>query len=356
MRNQIFSLVTIAVVVLISIIGVLKVFKVCKRGADIMIVQIFVCLVLSSVCVAQTWQKVESVNLPSKRHECAAAIADHALYLFGGRGIRPVDRYEFKTNTWDSVAEMPLQLNHFQAVTYQNIIYIAGAFTGSYPHEKPVAEVYAFNPKTNKWAIETRIPDNRRRGAAACVVYKSKLYLICGIVDGHYDGHVAWVDEYNFETKTWTQLPDAPHARDHFQSVIVKGKLYNAGGRRSSAKTNETFQLTVPEVDVYDLASGSWRTLDSSSNIPTLRAGCTAVASGKNSFIVIGGESQKQREAHNEAENFDVRENRWVKATRLEQGRHGTQAVVYKRKIYIAAGSANKGGGPELNDVEVCNF
>jgi N-acetylneuraminic acid mutarotase len=251
---------------------------------------------------------------------------------------------------------MPQQLNHFQAVTYKEIIYIAGAFTGPYPHEEPVIEVYAFNPKTNTWNVETKIPENRKRGAAACVVYKNKLYLICGIVDGHYQGHVTWVDEYDFTTKIWRQLPDAPHARDHFQSVVIKDKLYNAGGRRSSAKTNETFQLTVPEVDVYDFTSESWTTLDRANNIPTQRAGCTAVAFGKNSFIVIGGESAKQKEAHNEAQVFDVKLNGWVNTFRLKQGRHGTQVVLYKKKMYIVAGSANKGGGPELNDMEVCSY
>lgn len=326
------------------------------RCRVIWIIQCFIFFSSSSVCLAQTWEKVESVNLPSSRHECATAILGDALFLFGGRGNRPVDRYVFQNNTWDSVAKMPIPLNHFQAVTYKNAVYIAGAFTGSYPHEKPVAEVYAFYPMTNTWGVETKVPVARRRGAAACVVYNDKLYLICGIVDGHYDGQVNWVDEYDFKTKSWRQLPDAPHARDHFQSVVIKDKLYNAGGRRSSAKTNETFQLTVPEVDVYDFSSGSWSTFDSSSNIPTQRAGCTTVAIGKNCFIVIGGESAKQKEAHNEAEIFNVKVGHWVNTLRLKQGRHGTQAVVYKGRIFIVAGSANKGGGPELNDMEVCQY
>jgi N-acetylneuraminic acid mutarotase len=318
--------------------------------------QFVYCLLLPFLMQAQSFQVIETKGLPANRHECAAAISGDALYLFGGRGNRPVDQYDFKTNTWDSVSNMPMQLNHFQAVTYKNQIYIAGAFTGPYPHEKPVSEVYAFNPKANTWNVETVIPESRRRGGASCVVYKNKLYLICGIIDGHYDGHVNWVDEYDFATKEWRQLPDAPHARDHFQSVIVKGKLYNVGGRRSSAKTNETFQLTVPQVDVYEFATGKWNTLDKVNNIPTQRAGCTSIAYGKNSFMVIGGESGKQKESHNEAEIFDVLGNRWINSIQLKQGRHGTQAVVYKNKVYIAAGSANKGGGPELNDIEVCSF
>jgi hypothetical protein len=33
-------------------------------------------------------------------------------------------------------------------------------------------------------------------------------------------------------------------------------------------------------------------------------------------------------------------------------GRHGTGVIYWKGKVYVAAGSANRGGGPELNDME----
>jgi N-acetylneuraminic acid mutarotase len=314
------------------------------------------CLMLLPVCTsAQEFSVMQTNNVPTKRHECGAAIVKDAMYLFGGRGDKPVNRFNLITKTWDEVGKTPLELNHFQAVVYKDEIYVAGAFTGGFPHEKPVAEVYAFSPKTNTWRIETLIPENRRRGSAGAVVYKNKLYLIAGITDGHYDGHVAWMDEYDFATKKWTQLPDAPIARDHFQAVVVNDKLFVAGGRKSSAKTDEVFSLTVSQVDVFDLKKQTWTALGSSNNIPTPRAGSTTVAL-KDSFIVIGGESGKQEKAHNEAEIFDVKKNKWTKTIRLLQGRHGTQAVIYKKKIYIASGSGGRGGGPELEETEVGSF
>lgn len=301
----------------------------------------------------QNFISFETINKPAARHECAAAVANNQLFLLGGRGSRPVNRLNFKTNTWDSIAATPMVINHFQAAVYKDEIFIAGAFTGNYPHEKPIADMYAFNAKTYAWRIETTIPENRIRGGAGCIVYKDKLYIIAGIRDGHYDGNVAWMDVYDFKTKQWTQLPNAPHARDHFQVVIVNNKLYAVGGRRSSAITNQVFQLTVPEVDVFDFEKKLWSTLDMSNNIPTQRAGCTSVAIGKNKFMVLAGESGTQAKAHAEAEIFDVNKNKWLKGITMKQGRHGTQAVMYKGKVYICAGSANKGGGPELNDTEI---
>jgi N-acetylneuraminic acid mutarotase len=304
----------------------------------------------------QVFTSLKTINTPAARHECAAAVANKHMFLLGGRGNRPVNRFNFKTNKWDSVAAMPMVMNHFQAAVYKGEIFIAGAFTGNYPHEQPIADVYAFNSKSFTWRIETTIPENRRRGGAGCIVYKEKLYVIAGITDGHYDGHVTWMDVYDFKTKQWSILADAPHARDHFQAVVVNSKLYVVGGRRSSAATKQVFQLTVPEVDVYDFEKNTWITLDKVNNIPTQRAGCTTVAFRKNKFMVLGGESGVQSKAHAEAEVLDVTKNRWVASTTMQQGRHGTQAVVYKGKVYICAGSANKGGGPELNDIEFCKF
>lgn len=67
---------------------------------------------------------------------------------------------------------------------------------------------------------------------------------------------------------------------------------------------------------------------------------------------IIGGETV-QTLSHNEAEALDPKTGKWVKTTRMNQGRHGTGAAVHNNQIYVVAGSANHGGGPELNTVEV---
>jgi N-acetylneuraminic acid mutarotase len=111
-------------------------------------------------------------------------------------------------------------------------------------------------------------------------------------------------------------------------------------------------QLTLHEVDIYDFKTNTWTTLDASKNIPTPRAGATAIAY-KGKVLVIGGESTAHVEAHNEVEAYDVKKNVWEKWAKLSTTRHGTQVVQVKGKLYIGAGSKNRGGGPELNTVEV---
>lgn len=312
---------------------------------------IAVLILLLSGFYALQWKTVETKNLPVVRSENAFARVGDQFYLFGGRKKQTTDRYNPQTNEWKTVASVPLEMNHFQAVTYQDEIYVLGALTGDYPHETPIPRIYIYSPKQDKWREGSEIPEGRRRGSAGVAVYENKIYLVCGITDGHYDGHVTWLDEYDPATGTWKVLPDAPRARDHFQAAVVGNQMLVAGGRRSTAKIGHVVDLTVPEVDIFDFKTSTWKTLPANLNIPTQRGGCTAVTLG-NQVLIIGGESS-QKIAHNQTEAFDFRTNTWQTLSPLQTGRHGTQAIIHNGKVYIAAGSANQGGGPEINSMEV---
>lgn len=316
------------------------------------ILTIIPCLLIAATVVAQSWENLSTENTCTNRHENALAAVKGKLILLGGRGIKPTESFDLKSKKWTQHIETPIEMHHFQAVTFQNEVWVLGAFTGGYPHETPIPNIYIFNPGKNEWRVGPEIPADRRRGAAAVFVYKDKIYIVCGIQDGHWDGHVAWMDEYDPKSKQWKKLPDAPHVRDHVQAVVLDDKIYIAGGRRSTARIGQVLNTTEAAVDIYDFKSGKWSTLPEGSNLPTLRAGNATVVLDKK-VIVIGGESGEQVPAHNEVEALNTRTMQWEKLAPLKQGRHGTGAVVVNGKIYTVAGSGNRGGGPELNSIEV---
>lgn len=313
---------------------------------------IFKILFIPTVLFAQKWEEFKTENTCINRHENSMTNIGNSLILVGGRKIKPVESLDLKTKKWTKLAETPIEMHHFQAITYEKELWVLGAFTGSYPHEKPIENIYIFNPIKNEWRKGPLIPKERNRGSAGVFVFKKKIYLVCGIQDGHWDGHVAWLDEFDPKTNTWKILPDAPHARDHSQAVVINNKIYVAGGRRSSGVTKQVFQLTEPSVDVFDFKTKTWQTLPETVNIPTQRAGTSSVVF-KEKILVIGGESSAHKTSHNEVEAFNTKTSTWEKLNPLIQGRHGTSVAKYKNKIYIVAGSANMGGGPELNSVEV---
>ncbi|MFS4482781.1 Kelch repeat-containing protein [Hyunsoonleella sp. 2307UL5-6] len=299
-----------------------------------------------------TWKTVTTSNSPSARHECGFVEVNGLFYLIGGRGIKPVDIYDVKTKTWSQGAKPPIEIHHFQAVNYKDDIYIIGAMTGKYPHETPLDNILIYKPKEDAWVWGDTIPESRRRGSAGIVVKNNTAYIVSGITDGHWSGHVPWVDKYNFNTGMWTVLSDAPRPRDHFQAALFNNKIYCASGRNSSAKTKETFNLTIPEVDVYDIKNNTWETLSESSNIPTQRAGASSVIKNGN-LIVVGGESATQKTAHNAIEIMELKTGNWASGNKLVKGRHGSQAIIYMNSIYITAGSGNRGGKPELASLEI---
>lgn len=313
---------------------------------------IFLFPLLSTSTLAQEWKSVAAESACTNRHENALAAVDGKLILLGGRGLKPVESFDPENKQWKTLAETPLEMHHFQAVTYKDEVWVLGAFTGKYPHEIPIPDIYIFNPKDNEWRKGPQIPADRRRGAAGVFVYNEKIYIVCGIQDGHWDGHVSWLDEYDPKKKQWRKLPDAPHVRDHVQAVVIDDKIYVAGGRRSTAKIGQVLNLTETAVDVYNFKTNQWTTLPEASNLPTPRAGNASVVLDK-SMLVIGGESGDQVPAHSEVEAFNTNTMRWETLSPLKQGRHGTGAVNINGKIYIVAGSGNRGGGPELNSIEV---
>lgn len=298
---------------------------------------------------AAGWEIVPCGSVCTARHEAAMTSLNGKLYLLGGRGVKPVEEYDPASGAWRKLLPTPMEIHHFQALAVADRIALVGAMTGGYPKEPAVSNVWWFEPAKDEWTKGSAMPAGRERGGAGTVLHGDKIYLVCGNTNGHWNGFVPWVDMLDLKTGQWTPLPDAPHARDHFQAALVDGKIVAAGGRRSYAETKQTFNLTVTEVDVYDIAAGRWTTMKG--QIPTPRAGCMSVArDGK--VVVIGGESDRQPQAHAEVEAFTLAEGSWSAWPSLNQGRHGTGAAFIGNELYVAAGCAKRGGSPEINSVE----
>ncbi len=297
------------------------------------------------LAVSGTWQAVNCNGFPAActsqltpRRDNAFIQSGDKFYLLGGRGLLPVNIYNPPTNTWSNGATPPIELHHFQAVELNGLIFAPFAFTGNYPNETPVNSLYYYDPIANNWGISSTIPLARRRGSAGSAAYNGKIYTVGGITNGHVSGWVPWFDMYNPATNTWTILPDAPHARTHFQVVVLSDKLYVIGGHQTGAVGVTT--LGVAEIDVYDLVSGTWSTLPSGANLPTPRAGTSSAILG-NEILILGGTHPTQSTANQKVESFDVTTQTWRTLSPMIDGRHGTQAIVNNDNVYIAAGSSN---------------
>lgn len=304
--------------------------------------------------IAQTynWHTLEAYGSATERHENALVQAGNNFILIGGRGMKPVDIYDTQTNEWTEGAQPPFEIHHIQAVQLDGLVYVVGAMTGGWPYETPLSHILIYDPVLDKWGTGPEIPADRRRGAAGTVVYDGKIYVVCGIINGHTSGWVSWLDEFDPKTNKWRELPNAPRSRDHLHAAVVDDKLVVAGGRRSGYGGGG-FETTISETNIYDFDTGEWTELPSpDGDIPTERAGIAA-AVHQNNMIIIGGESGSQQTAHNEVEGLDLSTGTWKSLPSLNRGRHGTQAINVEDMIVVGAGSGDRGGGPELTSFEV---
>ena len=295
------------------------------------------------------WEIISTTGKPHPRHEAAFVECGGKLYLVGGRRIQPVDEYDPQTGAWRHLAKPPVEMHHFQALERDGEIWIIGAMTGPFPNETPLENIHIFNPVRNEWRLGPEIPPSRRRGGGGVVEHDGLVYLVGGIQRGHMGGFVPWLDVWDPESGQWRILPDAPHARDHFQAAIIDGKIYAAGGRQTSRETGAVFSNTVAAVDVYDLATGSWSSLEEP--LPTPRAGTSSMALD-GCLLVAGGEADTRNRAFHEVEAYDTRQGFWYDWPGLRTGRHGTALAIIDGLIYTCSGSGNRGGRPELETLE----
>ncbi|NNF02077.1 MAG: hypothetical protein HKN22_05290, partial [Bacteroidia bacterium] len=304
-----------------------------------------------STAQVATWDSITTSNQAIGREEGSFVVAGDKFILIGGRIFKPTQSFSLLDSTWSTFSAPPLEIHHFQAINYHNLVLIIGALTGGFPNETPVDRVWIYNPVNDTWIQGRDIPIARQRGSAGAVLHKGKVYVVGGITGGHLSGWQKQFDVYDPATGSWTVLQDAPQERDHFQVMISQDRLYAAGGRMSGAGIS-IIDSTIAQVDYYDLATQQWTTLSSLSNIPTERAGCAAALVNGN-VMICGGESIDQGPAHDECEILNTTTHLWTPADNMVLGRHGTQIGSMGNFHFIAAGVGYQGGGPRWGSIEV---
>jgi hypothetical protein len=173
---------------------------------------------------APTWQTVETIGKPHARHEAAFVGLGSKLYLLGGRRIQPVDIYDPATKTWTEGKAPPVETHHFQPVVWENKIWLPGAMTGGFPRERALAQIPVYDPASDSWSEGPALPADRRRGGSGAIIHDAKLYVVCGIINGHWDGHVAWFDVLDLKTNEWPACPTPPALAIIFKPLLSTQK------------------------------------------------------------------------------------------------------------------------------------
>jgi N-acetylneuraminic acid mutarotase len=135
--------------------------------------------------LSDTW--TSKIPMPTARHHAASAVADGKLYVIGGRivgisatvNINANEMYDPNKNSWvisSSLEPMPSKRSGIAAASLSDSssFYVFG---GEEP-SKTFNNNEKYDPKSNKWTIETPMP-TARHGLAA-VAIDDKIYVIGG--------------------------------------------------------------------------------------------------------------------------------------------------------------------------------
>lgn len=278
---------------------------------------------------------------PTKRTEVAVAAAGGRIYVIGGfeePGLgnlarltvsRTVEAYDPATDRWTVAAELPAALHHAGAGSAGGRVYVIGGFHASlFSVWKPVASVYIYEPRSDRWSEGAPMPTPR--GALAVAEHGGKLYAIGGYGK---DGNTAAVEVYDPATNVWTARAPLATARDHLAAASAGGRIYAIGGRLD---LNYGRNLGVTEV--YDPAVDRWA---GAAALPTPRSGIAAAALGRRIYV-FGGEAPAGTFRANEAYSLDS--DRWSALAPMPTGRHGLGAAVVQDRIYVLSGGLTPGG------------
>jgi hypothetical protein len=302
-----------------------------RRGA--LVAGVLAAITASAASGAEpTWRQLAPA--PEPRQEVSYAALGDRLYLAAGND-RSQQRYDPSTNSWSEVAELPPSfdgLDHVNGIAVDGkLVYAGGLSKWEYPF--PVSDETAiYDPASDSFSSGTDMPSPRAAGGVAA--WHGRLIYAGGLGP---EGSVARVDAYDPLTDEWTRLEDMPRPRDHFQAAVVGDRLYAVGGRRTIENEGHIEIEDTAAVDVLDLTTAKWSA--DIASLPTPRGGLGVAAVGE-CVYAIGGErvTGAPDEATGVVESYDTRDGLWRELPALGIPRHGIQAAVVGRTIYIAGG------------------
>jgi len=184
------------------------------------------------------WTTLAPMN--TARAGLAAAVVDDSIYAIGGRvsgggpcsggPLDAVERYDIATNSWTTVASLPIPLSDAAAVASDDEIYVFGGCTGDDFPETTVNTVYVYNVDTNTWSTAAPMP--RARAGFYQVGEQGNSVYVMGGLDSFFDTAAdPNVDIYNMALDTWT-TSDVPMPQPRGEMVVAShgGRIYTVGG------------------------------------------------------------------------------------------------------------------------------
>lgn len=286
--------------------------------------------------VEDSWLTV--APLPMSYDVLGAAAVDGQIYVIG---YDVCERYDLGTNTWSSIARLPIYTGS-TVVACQNKIYVIGG-----------APTQVYDPAIDTWENRTSIPATIYRQQANVV--DDKIYVIFGqqpsplsIINPSDVNYV-----YDPAADSWSEMTPIPTPVEGYASAVLDNNLYIIGGGTGTSTPNNATNI----VQIFDPETNQWT---NGNPIPTGVYKATACSTSgliaPKRIYVVGGSLRydggglsvetSAQTATNLTQVYDPATGSWSLATSIPESRRSFSLINVNDALY-AVGGVNGNGAIE---------
>lgn len=297
---------------------------------------VFMCLVLSSgLAQAQSlWSA--GTDMPTERKEIANATVslDGKIYVIGGVSsntvmLNTVEVYTPATDSWETVAPLPVPAWRVGAAVVNGKIYVFGGYLALNPFPfNPSDRVFEYNPATDSWSEKAKMPT--ARGAPLALAFNNQIHVMGGSTNISLTTH----EIYNPGSNSWSNGADMPQNRSALTGDVVGNQIFVAGGFRTNQGGDA---IPYAELLRYDPGSNTWADPAALAPVPEARFGMDAGNLDGQLYIFGGnlgfnGVSRTLR--------YDPPSNQWEELEEMPQAYSFMGVGQVERKFYAFGGGA----------------
>ena len=259
-------------------------------------------------------------NAPTERLMMAWTVIGDEIWVAGGmrhgETLQTVESYNAKTGVWQPQPPLPIPLHHATATTYRGEMVVIGGASENLADAS--SKVFVF--RGGKWE---ELPDlQHARAAAAAAAVGDKLV----VVGGQDDKQLVATTEV-FDGQSWTQSADIPTPREHLAAVSDGVYVYTLGGRFLSSDEN------TGAFERFNPASGTW---DQLTDMPTPRGSYgAALIDGR--IVAVGGEEPTR--VLSTVEMYDIASGKWRTLAPINTAVHGEAVAAVGSTVYCIGGA-----------------
>jgi hypothetical protein len=285
---------------------------------------------------AQAWRRL--ADMPSPRGETSAAVgarvdddcdptAENCAdplrivvaggLLGAGKAVATVSMYDPGSDRWSAGPDLPAARHHVGAAGLGGVVYVSGG-SAKATNWAPEDNFWALLPNERGWMGQPRMPEGRM--GHQMVAIDQKLYVVGG------RGETSNVLIFDTVAHTWSTGAQMPAPRDHLAVVVSDEQIWAIGGRGDDL---------LDRVDIYDPKTDAWTTG------PKLPRPMSAMAAGvlPDGIHVVGGEDPAVVTGGVIDKHYVYAGERWTEAPLPIVPTHGSAAVVFSDKLFVAGGA-----------------